>query len=202
MTRKALFLDRDGVINVDVDYAHRPDQIEWIDGIFDVARAVYGLGYALVVVTNQAGIGRGYYSEADFRVLSDWMCSYFAAEGGPLAGVYFCPFHAEGTGPYRAANHPDRKPNPGMLRRAAKDLDLDLTRSLIVGDQESDIAAGRAAGLAGCARFAWNFPVETGADIVLGSHIDTVAWLHAFERGVVRPGEADTLRIVPLGGRG
>jgi len=96
-------------------------------------------------------------------------------------GCAVCPFHADGIGPYRVADHPDRKPNPGMLRRAAADLDLDLARSVIVGDQESDILAGRAAELAACARFAREGRAETGADIVLRSHADTVTWLRGLQ---------------------
>jgi D-glycero-D-manno-heptose 1,7-bisphosphate phosphatase len=101
----------------------------------------------LAVVTNQAGIGRGYYGEAEFCVLMDWMKGEFARAGAPLAGIYHCPYHpTDGIGDYRRDSE-YRKPRPGMLLQAAADLGLDLTRSWCVGDKESDIEAGRAAGI-------------------------------------------------------
>lgn len=144
---RALFLDRDGVINHEVGYLHKPEQVRWVPGIFTLCAAARDLGYQLVVVTNQAGIGRGLYSQADFDALTTWMQAEFAARQVPLAAVYHCPFHPEhGLGPYRR-EHEDRKPSPGMLLRAARDLALDLSRSLLVGDRCSDIAAANAAGL-------------------------------------------------------
>ncbi|QMV19191.1 D-glycero-beta-D-manno-heptose 1,7-bisphosphate 7-phosphatase [Granulicella sp. 5B5] len=143
----ALFLDRDGVINEEVGYLHKPGQVRWVPGIFDLCRSAKDLGYKLVVVTNQAGIGRGLYTQADFDTLTSWMMNQFADRDIPLAGVYCCPFHPEhGLGVYKR-EHEDRKPNPGMILRAARDLDLDLTRSILIGDRCSDIAAARAAGL-------------------------------------------------------
>lgn len=146
--RKALFLDRDGVINVDRDYVHRIEDFVWQAGIFDLARAAAGQGFALVVVTNQSGIGRGYYSEADYEALSQFMRARFAAEGAPISAAYHCPFHPEAVRPeYRAADHPWRKPQPGMILAARDDLGLDLGRSILVGDRPSDIEAGRRAGV-------------------------------------------------------
>jgi D-glycero-D-manno-heptose 1,7-bisphosphate phosphatase len=145
--QKALFLDRDGVINHEVGYLYRIADVRWIDGIFSLARTAIGLGYQLVVVTNQAGIARGLYTEADFEALTDWMRSEFAAQGAPLAAVYYSPHHPEhGIGDYKR-DHPDRKPNPGMLLRAAHDLNLDLSASILIGDRCSDIAAANAAHL-------------------------------------------------------
>ncbi len=145
--RKALFLDRDGVINVDHGYVHRPDQVEFCAGIFDLVRQARALGYAVVVVTNQAGIGRGYYSEADFQALSDWMLAQFAERGAPIDRIYHCPDHPQhGVGAYRRESE-WRKPNPGMLLQAAADLGLSLPDSMLVGDSASDIEAGRRAGL-------------------------------------------------------
>lgn len=146
MTR-ALLLDRDGVINVDHGYVHSQERFEYVPGIFGLARAAHGAGYLLVVVTNQAGIGRGYYGEDDFFRLTEWMHARFAAEGAPIARVYFCPHHPEaGIARYRL-DCPDRKPNPGMILRARDDLDLDLAASVIVGDKETDMEAGRRAGV-------------------------------------------------------
>lgn len=143
----ALFLDRDGVINHEVGYLHRAQDVTWVEGIFSLARTAIRLGYKLVVVTNQSGIARGYYTMADFQSLMDWMRAEFAAQQAPLDAVYLCPYHPEhGVGEYRR-EHIDRKPGPGMLLRAARDLSLDLKQSVMVGDRCSDIAAANAAGL-------------------------------------------------------
>jgi D-glycero-D-manno-heptose 1,7-bisphosphate phosphatase len=148
MQRSALFLDRDGVINVDRGYVHRPDQFEFITGIFELARfAVNDLGWNLVVVTNQSGIGRGLFSETAFDHLTRWMCDRFADENAPITKVYHCPYHPEfGLGAFRS-DHPWRKPKPGMILQAAADLDLDLLRSAIIGDSAEDVVAGAAAGI-------------------------------------------------------
>ncbi len=144
---RALFLDRDGVINQETGYLYRCEDIVWVDGIFDLCRTALALDYRLVVVTNQAGIGRGLYTQAQFDDLTAWMMREFAARGAPLSAVYSCPYHPEhGLGDYRR-EHEDRKPAPGMLLRAARDLGLDLSQSILVGDRCSDIAAAYAAGL-------------------------------------------------------
>jgi len=145
--RPALFLDRDGVINVDKTYVHRVEEFEFLDGIFDLCRAAAERHMPIVVVTNQAGIGRGYYSEAQFQTLTDWMRARFEEAGASVAAVYYCPYHPEqGVGEYRKESF-DRKPNPGMLLRARDDLGLDLARSILIGDKDSDIAAAKAAGV-------------------------------------------------------
>ena len=147
MPRKALFLDRDGVINVDHAYVHRSDQFEFCPGIFELVAQARAADYTVVVVTNQAGIGRGYYSEDDFHRLTNWMLSEFENRGAAIDRVYFCPDHPEhGLGVYKR-DTPMRKPGSGMLLQAALELDIDLTASLLVGDHESDITAGRGAGL-------------------------------------------------------
>jgi D-glycero-D-manno-heptose 1,7-bisphosphate phosphatase len=145
---KALFLDRDGVINHEVGYLYRASDVRWVEGIFSLARTAVELGYKLVVVTNQSGIARGLYTQADFDALMQWMQAEFAARQAPLAAVYCCPFHPEhGVGEYKRESE-DRKPAPGMLLRAARELSLDLAQSILVGDRCSDIAAAHAAGLA------------------------------------------------------
>src|SRR4030095_1199750 len=144
---RALFLDRDGVINVDRGYVGHIEDFEFIPGIFDLGRAAHSAGLLIIVVTNQAGIGRGYYTEDDFQTTTAWMVNQFRAQGIPIARVYHSPYHpTEGVGEYRRESF-DRKPNPGMLLRAQADFDLDLARSVLVGDKDSDIAAGRAAGV-------------------------------------------------------
>jgi D-glycero-D-manno-heptose 1,7-bisphosphate phosphatase len=144
---RALFLDRDGVINHDVGYLYATEQVQWVKGIFELCGVAVGFGYKLVVVTNQSGIARGLYTEAQFETLMQWMRAEFVGNGVALDAVYFCPFHpVHGLGEYKR-EHEDRKPGPGMLRRAARDLGLDLGLSVMVGDRCSDMAAANAAGL-------------------------------------------------------
>jgi D-glycero-D-manno-heptose 1,7-bisphosphate phosphatase len=148
MHRSALFLDRDGVINEDHGYVHRPDQFDFVPGIFELARFwTNELGRPIVVVTNQSGIGRGLFDEAAFAELTRWMCGRFATERAAIARVYHCPYHPQhGVGRYRR-DHPWRKPNPGMILQAVLDLGLDPARSVIIGNTISDIEAGAAAGI-------------------------------------------------------
>lgn len=143
----ALFLDRDGVVNEDRNFVARREDFIWRPGIFDLVDAGLRRGLCTVVVTNQSGIARGLYSETDYRVLTDWMCSEFAVRGMPLAGVYHCPWHPEASVSAYRGDHPWRKPNPGMLLAAANDLSLDLAASLMIGDRWPDIAAAQAAGV-------------------------------------------------------
>ena len=168
--RPALFLDRDGVINVEKKYVHRIEDFEFLDGIFDLCRSAAERNMPIVVVTNQAGIGRGYYSEAQFLTLTDWMRARFEEERAPVAAVYFCPYHPEqGVGTYRKESF-DRKPNPGMFLRARDELGLDLARSILIGDKASDIAAAKAAGV--------GLTVLLGADIETAAPDGVVASLH------------------------
>ena len=149
----ALFLDRDGVINVDRHYVHRALDFEFVPGIFELCAAARDIGHRLVVVTNQAGIGRGYYGEADFQALTAWMVARFRERGLDIARVYHCPFHpTAGIGEYRRESF-DRKPHPGMLLGARDELDLDLARSVLIGDHDTDIAAGAAAGVGQLIKF-------------------------------------------------
>ena len=144
---KALFLDRDGVINVEKDYLFRIEDFEFIQGVFDTLRAYQDAGYLLIIVTNQAGIARGYYTEEDFRVLNRWMLKEFEKHGINITKVYYSPYHPEnGTGAYKKDTS-CRKPNPGMILTAAREFDIDLEQSLLVGDKESDIEAGINAGI-------------------------------------------------------
>jgi len=144
---RALLLDRDGVVNVDTGHVHRVKDVTFVPGIFELCRAAHAMGYLLVIVTNQAGIGRGLYTEDDFRALTAWMERRFAAEGAPVARVYHSPYHpVHGVGPYRRESA-CRKPEPGMVLRARAELGLDLAASILVGDRPSDIEAGRRAGV-------------------------------------------------------
>jgi D-glycero-D-manno-heptose 1,7-bisphosphate phosphatase len=147
MSNRALFLDRDGVVNVEVGYLHRIEDVRFVDGIFSLCRTAASLGYRLIVVTNQAGIARSFYTETDFHALMDFMRNTLRSQGVELDAVYFCPFHPEhGVGEYKR-EHEDRKPGTGMLRRGAREFGVDLTESVMVGDRCSDVAAANSAGL-------------------------------------------------------
>ena len=151
--RRGLILDRDGVINQDTGYVHRADQCCFVEGIFALTKAFAARGFAIIIATNQSGIGRGLYGEADYAALMDWMRGEFSRQGVAIAAAYHCPDHpTAGIGPYRRENS-WRKPGPGMILQAAADLSLDLARSWTVGDRDSDIAAGRAAGVGRLVRY-------------------------------------------------
>jgi len=146
--RAAVFLDRDGVINVDHGYVHQIDRFEFLPGIFELARFVATeLRWPLIVTTNQAGIGRGYFSEAAYEELTKWMCERFAAAAAPIARVYHCPYHPEAGRAEFRRDHPWRKPRPGMILQAAQDFDLDLKRSIMIGDRMSDMECAAQAGI-------------------------------------------------------
>lgn len=150
----ALFLDRDGVINVDRGYVFRIEQVEFVPHIFELCRLAQSLGFLPIVVTNQAGIGRGLFTEVDFQAITAWMSEQFAQRGVRIARVYHCPYHpTAGVGEYRRDSF-DRKPNPGMLLKAKDDFALDLASSVLLGDKDSDIAAGHAAGVRYLAKLA------------------------------------------------
>lgn len=147
---RALFLDKDGVINVDHGYVCTPERTNFIDGIFELCRAATAHGYLNVVVTNQAGIARGYYTEKEFLVYMDWVRGEFRKRHAQLDAVYYCPHHSvHGVGQYQR-DCECRKPKPGMLFAAQRDMKLDLAGSLLVGDSQSDLDAGRTVGLREC----------------------------------------------------
>ena len=146
-TRKALFLDRDGVINVNHGYVCSPERTDWVPGIFDLCAIARDTGYVLVVVTNQAGIARGLYTEAEFLDYTRWMHSEFEARGVPLTATYYCPHHPHAALDIYRAECGCRKPAPGMILTAARQLQIDLQQSLLVGDKHSDIVAAKLAGV-------------------------------------------------------
>lgn len=164
--RRALFLDRDGVINVDHGYITGPDKFDVMEGVFDALRRAQKLGYLLVVVTNQSGIARGYFTDDDYRRVEDHMRATFLGEGITFAAIYHCPHHPDGVIPALASRCDCRKPEPGMILRAARDHDIDLAASIMVGDKDSDIAAARAAGVG--RTYLVDPPVFTLKDISLG----------------------------------
>ncbi|KCZ62701.1 D,D-heptose 1,7-bisphosphate phosphatase [Hyphomonas sp. L-53-1-40] len=148
-SRPALFLDRDGVINVDKGYVSRIEDFEWMPGAAEAIAAFNARNWFVFVVTNQSGIARNYYTEADMHTLHEWMLDELAQQGAHIDRIYHCPFHEEGENPaYRKASF-DRKPNPGMLLAAMSEFPVKREQSFLIGDKETDIAAARAAGVAG-----------------------------------------------------
>jgi len=147
MVNKGLFLDRDGVINIDHGYVHKVQDFDFVSGIFDLTRDAVNKGYMIFVITNQAGIGRGFYSISDFNLLTDWMCSKFFSKGITVSKVYYCPYHpTHGKAGYKQ-DHAFRKPNPGMINQAVEEFHVDLTQSILIGDKLTDIQAGKNAGV-------------------------------------------------------
>ena len=142
---KAAFLDRDGVINIDHAYVHAPEEFQFIDGVFEGCRLLQKAGYLLIIATNQSGIGRGYYSEADFEKLCVWMKKRFADEGVLISDIFFCPHHPEKALGNYLQDCNCRKPKPGMLLAAQRKWDIDMKASLMVGDKQGDMQAALAA---------------------------------------------------------
>ena len=150
MGRLAAFLDRDGVINLDHGYVHRWEDFEFVPGVVDGMRRLQAAGYALVIVTNQSGIARGYYDEAALERLHEKLRSTLAAQGVELAAIEYCPHLPQAEVARYALECGCRKPAPGMVLRAARVLDLDLAQSLLFGDRPSDLEAGTRAGVGRC----------------------------------------------------
>jgi D-glycero-D-manno-heptose 1,7-bisphosphate phosphatase len=142
--RPALFLDRDGVINQEVNYLHRPDDVVMIAGTADAIAYANGLQIPVIVITNQAGIARGKYTEAELHAVNRHIANLISP--AVIDAVYHCPHHPEGIVVALQVDCDCRKPHPGMLHRAAVELQIDLTRSVFVGDKISDLEAARAAG--------------------------------------------------------
>ncbi len=146
----AVFLDRDGVLIVDSGYPHRDEDLVLIPGAAEAVRRLNTLGYLVVIVTNQSGVARGYFSEDRMNAFNDLLVRKLAGKGARIGAVYACPFHDEAEDPkYFHPDHPDRKPNPGMILRAIADHDIDPARSFLIGDRPSDLEAARRAGMPG-----------------------------------------------------
>lgn len=135
--RRVLFLDRDGTINVDRHYVYRTEDFEWVPGIVECCRAAVAAGYDIVIVTNQSGIERGYFSEADYAVFTLYLRERFAEEGIPVLDILHCPW----------LKHENRKPNPGLFRKAEARWNIDMAASVSLGDKLRDVQAGVAAGV-------------------------------------------------------
>lgn len=181
--RKAAFIDRDGVINVERGYVHRIEDFELIDGVVEALRILHEHGYILIVVTNQAGIAKGYYTEESFHKLTLHMRALLQAQGVEVADVYHCPHHPDGVVQPYAKSCDCRKPQPGLLYQAAIDLGVNLSASVLVGDKVSDVEAGRAAGVGRrmLVRSGHVLPEDAAvhADFVGDHLLDAVRWLMA-----------------------
>ncbi|MFD0966551.1 D-glycero-beta-D-manno-heptose 1,7-bisphosphate 7-phosphatase [Seminibacterium arietis] len=156
--KKAIFLDRDGTLNIDYGYVHEIDQFHFIEGSIEALKKLKELGYLLVLVTNQSGIARGYFSEDEFLKLTEWMDWSLADRGVDLDGIYYCPHHPNGHGKY-SKNCDCRKPESGMLLQAIKELEIDPEQSFMVGDKIEDLQAGLNA------KVRYNILVKTGKPI-------------------------------------
>ncbi len=178
--RPALFIDRDGTLNEEVDHLHRPEEAFLTPGAGQALARVNRLGIPVVVVTNQAGIGRGRFGWSDYEAVMARLRDLLAAEGAHLDAAYACPFHEEAQGDYRIVDHPDRKPNPGMLRRAAEEHGLDLARSWMVGDKALDLEAGRRAGCrVALVRTGYGAELDASADVVAENLAGAIAQILA-----------------------
>lgn len=144
---KALFLDRDGVINVDHGYVHKKENFDFVDGIFEICQAAQNKGYLIIVVTNQAGIAKGIYSEEQFLELTKWVENEFAKRGVKISKTFYCPYHKDAViEKYRQDSY-DRKPNPGMILKAIDEFNIDAQKSIMIGDKDVDMQAAEAASL-------------------------------------------------------
>ncbi|MCF0155127.1 MAG: D-glycero-beta-D-manno-heptose 1,7-bisphosphate 7-phosphatase [Veillonella sp.] len=147
--KKVLFLDRDGVLNVDTDYLHKAEDLQWMPGAQEALALAVQKGYTLIVVTNQSGVARGYYTEEDVQSLHQHMNQVLTAAGAPIEHFYYCPHHKEGAVAEYAKDCDCRKPKPGMLLEAMKNYDIDTAHSFLIGDSQRDVDAAQAAGVRG-----------------------------------------------------
>lgn len=147
--RKVVFLDRDGVINKDVSYLYKIEDLQWVDGAKEALQLAYDAGYDLIVVTNQSGVARGYYKESDVQILHDYMGNELDKAGAPILRFYYCPHHEEGIIDKYAVNCDCRKPKPGMLLQAIKEYHINPSESFLIGDNVRDVEAAEAAGVKG-----------------------------------------------------
>lgn len=147
--RPAAFLDRDGVLNVDHGYVHRPDQLEWIAGAPEAVRLLNDAGYYVFIITNQSGVARGFYDETAVQQFHAYMQERLRKKGAHIDAFYYCPHHPEGTVKHLAVRCHCRKPQPGLLEQAAREWPIDLARSFFIGDKDDDMSAAAAFNIRG-----------------------------------------------------
>ncbi len=137
---KAVFLDRDGTINVEKDYLYKISDFEFLPGVIDALKLLQSAGYLLIIITNQSGIARGYYKEEDYENLNEWMLNELKAEGVNIDAVYYCPHHPEAMVEKYRVSCTCRKPGIGLFEQAVKDFNIDLSKSYAIGDKIRDCA--------------------------------------------------------------
>ncbi|KAB2825280.1 MULTISPECIES: D-glycero-beta-D-manno-heptose 1,7-bisphosphate 7-phosphatase [Aliivibrio] len=175
MSKPAVFIDRDGVINVDRGYVHKRDDFEYIDGVFDAVKKCKDMGYLLVLVTNQSGIARGMFTEEQFEILTEWMDWNFADHGIDFDGIYYCPHHPEATVEKYKEECDCRKPNPGMFNSAQSFLDIDMENSVMIGDKKEDMMAAQAAGVGTRILVRTGKPVTEEGEALATTVLDSIA---------------------------
>ena len=146
---KAVFFDRDGTLNVDIAYLHRPEDFIWIEGAKEAIKYVNDKGYLAILVTNQSGVARGYYPEEDIKTVYDWMNKELAKIGAHLDALFYCPHHPQGKIPAYTQSCKCRKPDTGMVDEACERFHIDRSKSYLVGDSERDMECARKAGVQG-----------------------------------------------------
>ncbi|TCJ95818.1 D-alpha,beta-D-heptose 1,7-bisphosphate phosphatase [Volucribacter psittacicida] len=176
---KAVFLDRDGTLNIDYGYVHDIDKFHFIEGCIEALKQLKQAGYLLVLVTNQSGIARGYFSEQQFLQLTEWMDWSLADRGVDLDGIYYCPHHPEGKGEFKQVCD-CRKPKAGMLLQAIQELHIDPAQSIMVGDKLIDIMAGKEANIATNILVKSGQSVDSDAEKVADMVLDSIAALPEF----------------------
>ena len=140
--QKCLFLDRDGVINIDNGYTHKVKDLVLVDNIIETCLLAISRGYIVVIITNQAGIAKGYYTEEDFFTFMNEIYNVFSQHSILITKTYFCPYHPDAKIEKYKVNSFDRKPNPGMILKAVNDFNIDVSKSILIGDNQTDIQAG------------------------------------------------------------
>lgn len=176
--KKAIFLDRDGTLNIDYGYVHDIDHFYFIEGSIEALKALQEMGYALVLVTNQSGIARGYFTEEEFNQLTEWMDWSLEDRGVHLDGIYYCPHHPKGTGKYKKECD-CRKPKPGLLLEAMADLGIDPKKSIMIGDKLDDVIAGKQANVGTTVLVQTGKEVTEEIAIQADYVIDSIAYLPA-----------------------
>ncbi len=149
MKDKAVFFDRDGVLNEDVAYLYKIADLRWVEGAREAVAYLTQLGYKIFIVTNQSGIARGYYTVDEMQQLHEYMQREIAADGGKIEKIYYCPHHPEGSVAEYACTCDCRKPKPGMILNALAEYDIDKEQSFLIGDSKRDVEAAEAAGIKG-----------------------------------------------------
>ena len=147
---KVAFLDRDGVINVDFGYVHRWKQFVWVPGAIRAMKKLLAIGFEIIIITNQSGIARGFYTEEDFDKLMKKVKKELVSHNIKILDVFYCPHHIDGILKDYKIKCGCRKPKPGLINQAKKKYEIDLENSILIGDQESDVKAGKAAGINNC----------------------------------------------------